>query len=104
MEGGIREPVPNVGEYTTRATALEWGKKIPILFFLTSLHFQCVSVCFLIHIIYLSSNILMQYNDCITGPNSLYLPVSKLFAYNFAVLSYSEWANLLFPLTLSLAL
>lgn len=60
MEGRIREPVPNAGEYTTRATALEWGKKILILLLFTSLHFQRVSVCFLIHIIYLSSNILMR--------------------------------------------
>lgn len=61
MEGGIRERVPNVGEYTTKATALQWGKEISILvFFASSLRFQCGSVCFMNYIIYLRGNILMQ--------------------------------------------
>lgn len=61
VEEGIRESVLNVHECTTRDVALEWGEKISILFFFTSsLHFQCVSACFLMCIIYLSSNILPE--------------------------------------------
>ena len=54
MEEWIRES--NIGD-----TAPEWWKKIPILLSLTSsLAFQCISVGFLMCIIYLSRNFLLQ--------------------------------------------
>jgi hypothetical protein len=57
-----------------------------------------VNICFLRDAIYLSSNLLL-WNDCIIELNSLYLPVAKVFAINFTVISYYGWNELNGPLT-----
>lgn len=94
-------------EYFTKDTAPEWWNKMPVLFFfISSLKFQFVSICFLICIIYLSSYILLQEKELLELLELiLYIFLyPSCLPYNFAVPSYGGWAKLPCPLTCSLAM